>query len=86
VARKLYRILNKPISGWVAEKKSPKFVIIVFLIGFLCLLVASVYMLGAKEGLIFAMGFSVFALVLLLHAQYRVKSGRRLKIKAFEDE
>jgi hypothetical protein len=67
----LKQILNKPIGGRLGKRKSSRFAIILFLLGFLGLLEALAVMLGVKQGLLFTIGFSVFALVLLFQAHHR---------------
>jgi len=62
--KRISKVLNKPVEGELAEKKSPVFTLIFLIAAFLILLVYSIIELGIKEGMYFSAGLSIVAIIL----------------------
>lgn len=81
--------LNKEIGGKLAKKQKPLFIIVVLLILFAFILAFSIYYLGAKTGVIFAVCFSLVMIVINMMSNHQREEADKIinkhPWKAFKD-
>ncbi|MBW9268911.1 MAG: hypothetical protein K1566_04635 [Candidatus Thiodiazotropha sp. (ex. Lucinisca nassula)] len=88
LGRKLYKLLHRqvPLGKTLDSERSSSFTGLVLLAAFCVLVVVSTYYLGMLEGVLFALVFSVVAILILMDSVDRTKKRSGFSIKGFHDD
>jgi len=78
---RISKALNRPIGGKLAEKKSPKFIIVFFFVFFLILLLYSISEFGLETGIFFSIGFSACVIALYFYSEHQRKEAEKITKK-----
>ncbi|MEW8627327.1 MAG: hypothetical protein AB2551_16390 [Candidatus Thiodiazotropha sp.] len=88
VGRRLYKLLftQVPLGKTLESKRSFSFAAMILFAAFCILVVVSAHYLGLVKGILFAIVFSVIAIVILIDSVNRSKRSRGFRIKGFHGD
>ena len=80
------KLLNKPIKGKLAEKKTPLFSLLMISAAFILVLVYSTGELGVKDGAIITCVIAFFGVIVYIQTNQRIKESKKHKWKTFDND
>ncbi|MEW8382629.1 MAG: hypothetical protein AB2704_12315 [Candidatus Thiodiazotropha taylori] len=88
LGRKLHKLLHRqlPLGKTLGSERPSSFTGLVLFAAFSVLLIVSTYYLGLIEGVLFAVVFSVIAILVLMDSVNRTKKRSGFRIKGFHDD